>query len=124
MSFEERRRKRSSDPLVALHYQLSHARTEAAMDTLVLADASGMMVAGVGAWAACEELAAYAPLLAESAASREPSRFAEIRAEVEVRTVNVDGQDVLLCARAVRHRDRLGVVLDRAATGIARILAA
>lgn len=124
MSFEERRRKRSSDPLVALHYQLSHARTEGAMDTLVLADASGVMVAGAGAWAACEELAAYAPLLAEPSAAREPSRFAEIRAEVEVRTLSVEGQDVLLCARAVRRRDAVGVVLDRAASGIARILAA
>lgn len=124
MSFEERRRKRSTDPLVALHYQLSHARLDAAVDTLVLADASGMMVAGAGAWAACEELAAYAPLLAESAASREPSRFSNLRSEVELRAVSVDGQDVLLCARAARRGPRVGEALARAAVGIARILAA
>lgn len=124
MSFEERRRKRSSDPLVALHYQLSRARLDAAVDTLVLADASGVMVAGAGGWAACEELAAYAPLLAETAASREPSRFSSLRSEVELRAVSVDGQDVLLCARASRRGPHVGEALARAAVGIARILAA
>lgn len=124
MSFEERRRKRSTDPLVALHYQLSHARSHGAVDTLVLADASGVMVAGSGAWAACEELAAYAPLLAESAASREPSRFTNLRAEVELRSLSVEGQSVLLCARSQKRGLYLGEALDRAAEGVARILAA
>ncbi len=126
MNFEERRQKRSSDPLVALHYQLATARKDASVDTLILADASGVMVAGVGAWAACEELAAYAPLLREDAAAQEPSRFANLRTEVELRTLRIDGQDVLLCARAARRRagPALDAALERAARGVARILAA
>ena len=38
---EERRKKRSHDPLVALHYQLSTARTEGDLETIVLADHAG-----------------------------------------------------------------------------------
>jgi hypothetical protein len=62
---DERRRRRSSDPLVALHYQLSSARTAGDLDAIVVADPSGVVVAGAGSWPVCEELAAYAPLLAD-----------------------------------------------------------
>ncbi len=124
MGFQERRRKRSTDPLVALHYQLATTRRDGCVDTLVLADASGMMVAGAGAWAACEELAAYAPLLAQGTSTREPSRFVSLRSEVEMRTLSIDGQEVLLCARAPKRDVGLGAALDRAARGVARILAA
>src|ERR1700690_2854417 len=64
MDSEEPRRRRSPDPLVALHYQLSSTRREGALDTIVVADGSGVVVAGAGSWAACEELAAFAPLIA------------------------------------------------------------
>ena len=62
---EDRRRRRSADPLVALHYQLSVTRSRGELDAIVVADASGVVVAGAGSWPVCEELAAYAPLLAE-----------------------------------------------------------
>lgn len=86
MSFEERRRKRSSDPLVALHYQLSYARLDGAADTLVLADDSGVMVAGSGPWAACEELAAYAARSSRRTPLSSPSRRRgpESRADLRV----------------------------------------
>ena len=48
---EDRRRKRSDDPLVALHYQLAHARSEGRLDAIVVADDTGVVVAGAGAWA-------------------------------------------------------------------------
>src|SRR5258708_15116401 len=103
MNSEERRRKRSSDPLVALHYQLAKARHEGQLEAIVVADGSGVVVAGSGAWAVCEELAAYAPLLAQGVWS-EPgiasaSRVAQLRTQVDVQSVEVDGQTVLLCAR-------------------------
>ena len=47
----ERRRRRSPDPLVALHYQLSSVRKDGALDTVVVADGSGVVVAGAGSWA-------------------------------------------------------------------------
>jgi hypothetical protein len=127
MSFlEDRRRKRSQDPLVALHYQLSHARAEGRLDAIVVADDAGVVVAGAGAWAVCEELAAYAPLLAQGvwhepgARSSSPSsRLSELRTEVDIQPVDIDGQTVLLCARGGMLR---GMAMERAADGVARIL--
>jgi hypothetical protein len=120
---EDRRRKRSQDPLVALHYQLAHARHEGKLDAIVVADDAGVVVAGAGAWAMCEELAAYAPLLAqgvwiEPGADRE-SRVAELRTEIDVQPVEVEGQTVLLCARGGWMR---AMAMEKAAQGVARIL--
>lgn len=124
-SVPERRRNRSSDPLVALHYQLTQTRNEGRFDAVVLADDSGVVVAGAGAWATCEELAAYAPLFAQAglAAPLEArgSRVSTMQTDVDVQTVDVGGQTVLLCARGGRR----GVdTLGRAAEGVARILSA
>jgi hypothetical protein len=120
---EDRRRKRSDDPLVALHYQLAHARSEGRLDAIVVADDAGVVVAGAGAWAVCEELAAYAPLLAQGVWT-EPglgsdSRVAALRTEVDVQAVDVEGQTVLLCARGGWMR---AMAMERAAEGVARIL--
>lgn len=117
----ERRRKRSADPLVALHYQLAMARTEGELDAIVLADTSGVVVAGAGAWPVCEELAAYAPLLVCSDGST-PSvsrRVEALRPEVEVLPLTVGGQDILLCARgSKKNAERL----TQTAAGVERIL--
>ena len=127
-TLEDRRRKRSNDPLIALHYQLAHARHDGDLEAIVVADASGVVVAGAGSWAACEELAAYAPLLAQGVVWNEPgepselgasSRVASLRLEVEVQTVTVDGQDVLLCARGGWMRTAM---VERAAHAVSRIL--
>jgi hypothetical protein len=126
----ERRRNRSSDPLVALHYQLTQTRAEGRFDAVVVADDSGIVVAGAGGWAVCEELAAYAPLLTrapggvnDAVEGGEPgggSRLAAMRRDVDIWPVEVEGQTVILCARGGdRVADRS---LERAAEGIARIL--
>lgn len=120
---ENRRRKRSDDPLVALHYQLTHARHEGQLDAIVVADHAGIVVAGAGASAVCEELAAYAPLLAQGLWC-EPGlnadrHMAELRTEVDVQPVDVDGQTVLLCARGGWMR---AMAVEMAAQGVARIL--
>jgi hypothetical protein len=125
----ERRRLRSDDPLVALHHQLASVRQDGGIETVVLADDAGLVVAGAGAWAACEELAAYAPLLAEAfvgspaggacGAPGGDSRIAALRDEVDVRPLDVGGQRVLLCLRGGARR---GHAADRAAGGVARIL--
>jgi hypothetical protein len=120
---EDRRRRRSEDPLVALHYQLTQARHEGRLDAIVVADDAGVVVAGAGAWAVCEELAAYAPLLAQGVWT-EPglgggSRVAELRTDVDVQSVEVEGQTVLLCARGGWMR---AVAMEKAAEGVVRIL--
>jgi hypothetical protein len=125
MHHEDRRQRRSVDPLIALHYQLAQARTRGALDAIVVADASGVVVAGAGSWAACEELAAYAPLLAESYAApsshAEPSRVDALRGQTAVRGLMVDDQQVLVCARGGSARD---MAVELATFGVARILKA
>src|SRR4051812_21328804 len=130
---EDRRRRRSADPLVALHYQLSETRSRGELDAIVVADASGVVVAGAGSWPVCEELAAYAPLLAEGTwacmTDSVSSRVETLRRDVEVRALMVGGQEVLLCARRQRRgegREDAGEGverdLDQAAAGVSRIL--
>jgi hypothetical protein len=128
----DRRRRRSSDPLIALHYQLSSARARGDLDAIVVADPSGVVVAGAGSWPVCEELAAYAPLLADGAwgtteiSSPVSSRVETLRHEVDVRLVPVGGQEVLLCARARQGRRTLAAQsesnLDDAVRAVSRIL--
>ena len=128
----DRRQRRSADPLVALHYQLSSTRARGELDAIVVADPSGVVVAGAGSWPVCEELAAYAPLLAEGAwgsmSGEVSSRVDSLRRDAFVRSVLVGGQEVLLCARQKRRSEavELGEAtqreLDNAAAGITRIL--
>lgn len=117
MGNEERRQRRSHDPLVALHYQLSSTRREGSLDTVVVADPSGVVVAGAGSWAACEELAAFAPLIAQGSHAFD---------RVTVRSVNVGFDRVLLCVRAadesVEGKSARDVAMTRAADSISRIL--
>ncbi|WP_437478854.1 hypothetical protein WME75_31170 [Sorangium sp. So ce1014] len=119
----ERRRRRSDDPITALHYQLSTTRSEANLDVVVLVDDSGCLVAGAGAWPACEELAAYAPLLVNPDAVQSAalgSRIAALTAEVEVQSLSVAGSEVLLCGRG--GTAERGASIARAAAGCLRIL--
>jgi hypothetical protein len=119
----ERRRRRSEDPITALHYQLAATRWEANLDALVLVDDAGCLVAGVGSWPVCEELAAFAPLLADPGAIRSAglgTRLAALSADVELLRVSVDGAAVLLCGRG--GNDKRGSSIARAAAGCRRIL--
>lgn len=128
----DRRRRRSSDPLVALHYQLSSTKTRSDLDAIVVADPSGVVVAGAGSWPVCEELAAYAPLLRDgawaSASDPVSSRMESLRREIDVRSVSIGGQEVLLCTRQKRRADAIEAAeasnreLDAAARGVSRIL--
>lgn len=128
---DDRRLRRSADPLVALHYQLSTARARGDLDAIVVADPSGVVVAGAGSWPVCEELAAYAPLLADgswaSMDAQVSSRVEALRGEVDVRLVSVGDQDVLLCTRQKRGvapttTDASLRDLDATAQGVTRIL--
>lgn len=119
----ERRRRRSEDPITALHYQLQATRWEADLDALVLVDESGCLVAGVGAWPVCEELAAFAPLLAHPTAIRDAglgTRLAALSSHVELLELSVDGGAVLLCGRG--GNAKRGTSIARAAAGCRRIL--
>ena len=114
---EDRRKQRSTDPLVALHYQLSQTRSRSAIDAIVLADPSGVVVAGAGAWVVCEELAAYAPLFEQDEV---PERLAALRSDCDVRHLTAGGQAMLLCTMGKRAaRAQAGAA---ASEGVTRIL--
>jgi hypothetical protein len=115
----ERRKQRSTDPLVALHYQLAQSKSRSAVEAIVLADSAGVVVAGAGAWVVCEELAAYAPLFSQQGEEL-PARVASMRAECEVREMTAGGQPMLLCAMGKSSaRTRAA---DLASEGVVRIL--
>ena len=119
----DRRRRRSDDPITALHYQLAATRWEANLDALVLVDDAGCLVAGVGSWPVCEELAAFAPLLAHPSAIRDAglgTRLAALSSHVELLRLSVDGSTVLLCGRG--ENAKRGASIARAAAGCTRIL--
>ena len=130
----DRRRRRSEDPLIALHYQLSSTRARGELDAIVVADTSGVVVAGAGSWPVCEELAAYAPLLADgswgSMTAQVSSRVDSLRKDATVQRLTIAGQEVLLCARHKKKteaREALEAAardLEQAAAGVSRILTA
>jgi hypothetical protein len=114
---QDRRKQRSTDPLVALHYQLAQTKSHSSVDAIVLADASGVVVAGAGSWVVCEELAAYAPLFEHDDV---PARVATLRAECEVRPMMANGQPMLLCAMGKSSARTKAA--EHASQGVARIL--
>jgi hypothetical protein len=116
---QDRRRQRSEDPLVALHYQLAQSKSRSSAEAIVLADTAGVVVAGAGSWVVCEELAAYAPLFSQSDEGL-PARVASLRADCEVREVNAGGQPMLLCAMG--KTGSRAQAADLASPGIIRIL--
>ncbi len=120
----ERRLRRSDDPITALHYQLAHARHAAGLDAVVLVDDAGSLVAGAGAWPVCEELAAFAPLLAQDTpfdGSQTALRLQTLRQEVRCKTLTWNGSEVLLAAKLASPEDS-EEALWRAASGCLRIL--
>lgn len=116
----ERRIRRSDDPMTALHYQLAFARKEADLEAIVLADSSGCLVAGAGSWPVCEELAAYAPLLASGTIHNDASRVATLAEETEAHAFSIGGAEVILCARGNAQTE----LMERVAAGCRRILGA
>ena len=121
----DRRTRRSEDIITALHYQLSATRRMAELDAVVLVDDSGCLVAGAGAWPICEELAAYAPLLAHPwkiGNAIVGSRGARLKCDVEVHAIEIDGCEVILCGSG--GSAERSACIERAADGCRRILGA
>lgn len=123
---DDRRTRRSDDPITALHYQLAHAQRAGALEAMVLVDGSGALVAGAGAWPVCEELAAYAPLLAHRDVGESAfmsGHLDRLRETVSLRAMMFDGFEVVIAARGpVGATTEASLV--RAAAGCRRILGA
>ena len=120
----ERRKRRSSDPIIALHHQLAAVRADASFDAMVLADDAGCVMAGAGAWPACEELAAYAPFFVGGTLccnEQVASEATEMVADVHYQPASVDGLGVVLCAKGQRGKE-VAHQMSRALSGCERIL--
>ncbi len=115
---DDRRKRRSNDPLIALHHHLAETRRKASATAVVLADMQGVVVAGAGAWPVCEELAAYAPLVAHGTTTEE--RFADI----SVSSFEFEGQALILAVRSANKAPESQDLFDPSVRGIRRILAA
>ena len=89
-----------TDPLAMLSRLLDAARDAAGLDVLAVADDRGLLIAGAGSWANCEELAAHAPFLDEyevAANDTVPTRLDVLARRSEVRRVTIDGMQVYVC---------------------------
>jgi len=117
----ERRRHRSDDALSALTRLLEAARKRAGLDALAVADTAGLLVAGAGASQICEELAAFAPVVAQPAANDADLGFDPAFAgETSLRRLFVGGTEIVVAclgksAGAARE-------LDAVSAGCQRIL--
>ena len=118
--FEERRARRSHNRQLALGFQLEHVRDHGRLECLVLSDDDGLALATAGDPAACRELAAIAPLLAQSILGM-PMPPLLRGAEVAVRTVHVHGQPLYLAS--VGGGVARDALLAHSLEGVRRILA-
>lgn len=115
----DRRARRSGQADEALGRLLEGARRDGDFEALALADETGILVAGAGAFRTCEEMAAFAPLWAREEAANDtiPTRLDVIARRTEIRRLSIDGVEVLLCGQGGTRE-----ALARAAAGCARIL--
>ena len=115
----ERRVRRSDDLSTALRYLLATQRARAGLSHLCLCNDEGFLVAWDGDRADCEELAAYAPFVAQGRGmSVDPRRLAD----VSVHRVVVGADDLLLVLRGAPPRDQVAAMLQASIEGVARIL--
>jgi len=126
----ERRRRRSDECRQAITFQLLHLAEQYDLENLVLADASGLMVACASDEVAAQALAAYAPVFArrlnrgardqimDQVASFLPDADAK---SLSVRRFELNGQPHFLCVVGEKRLCRQAN-LYRAVTGIRRIV--
>jgi hypothetical protein len=117
----ERRLHRSDDALSALTRLLEAARARAGLDALAVADTAGLLVAGAGAAQTCEELAAWAPVMARAAANdATPAASAPFGGGTSTRRVFVAGSEIVVaCLGQARSAAE---ELDVVSAGCQRIL--
>ena len=118
---EDRRHRRSTEPQVALRYQLEYTRERGGIEALVLADERGLVVVASGDQAICAELGAIAPLMCNTVLGM-PMPPLLRGADVAVRRTEVFGQSLFLASIGGGvARDAL---LSHSVEGLHRILSA
>jgi hypothetical protein len=119
----ERRRDRTEDTLAALTRLLEAARRRSGLEALSVADSSGLLLAGAGPSRLCEELAAWAPLVARRADNdTAPTCLDALERRTGRRRLSVNGIEVVVTT-AGDIAPSSGE-LDAVAAGLRRILGA
>ena len=118
----ERRRRRSENTSLALHYQLDVGRKSARLDGLVLSDEDGFCLASSGDPEACQEVAARLPFIGRKVPEFEGVLLGtESGWRIRMTRMAVAGAELYLCAignlTATRQHD-----MTRTSGGIRRIL--
>ncbi|MGM0558576.1 MAG: hypothetical protein ACQEVA_19480 [Myxococcota bacterium] len=126
----ERREKRSKQTYQAINFQLEHIFENHHLESFVLGDNNGLVLASAGEDIDASVLAAFAPVLHKhrGEASRESvlSKVASMMPEADLDTLRIrpfmiDGEMLFLCSLGERSmRGEAG--LYRAVTGIRRIM--
>lgn len=120
----ERRRRRATDTMQALRYQLQQCCEDGRIDAMVVADGDGLPLAASGDASACDEVAARMVLVGPRI-----DRFAGTLLgggtsyDVQMLKVVVDDTELLVCAVGGSASDRERQI-SRGAAGACRILAA
>jgi hypothetical protein len=118
----DRRHDRTTDTLGALTRLLESARRKSGFEALALSDDAGLLVAGAGSAALCDELAAVSPVQARWAANDTvPSALDVVEGRARMRRLRVNGIEVILCGLDEKVDES---ALDGVAQGCGRILKA
>ncbi|MEO8706584.1 MAG: hypothetical protein ABI867_41550, partial [Kofleriaceae bacterium] len=124
MRIPERRRRRGSTTTQALQFQLAACCEDGKMQAMVLADGDGLPLASSGDTLACDEVAAKMVHVGARIHEWNGTLLgAGHKYDVQMRKVQVDGTDLLVCAVGGTSDARKRQVA-RGATGALRILAA
>ncbi len=118
----ERRRRRSENTTLALHYQLDSGRKAARLDGLVLSDADGFCLASSGDPEACQEVAARLPFIGRKVPEFEGVLLgSESGWRIRMKRMAVGGAELYLCAIG-NHAPAGDKEMARTGGGVRRIL--
>ena len=121
---KERRSRRSEITTLALSYQLDDCCKEGSMQAMVVADGDGLPLAAAGDAYACDEVAARMVLVGRKIAEFNGTLLgAGASWDVQMKKVEVDGSELLLCAVGGTAEQRKKQI-TRGAEGALRILSA
>ena len=118
---EERRQRRSRERETALRYQLEHTKDRGGLEVLVLVDRDGLLLAGAGEDALCEELGAVAPLMGRAPMGMKLPPLLR-GGEVAIRPLSLHGQELFLAS--VGGGVARDALLHHSLSGVHRIMSA
>ena len=118
---QERRQDRTESALDALTRLVEASRRRSGVAAVAVSDSTGLLLAGSGAHQLCEELAAWAPLMARGADNDTvPSCLDAFEGRTRLRRLSIDGFEIVV-SFCGSHPDATEE-LDAVSAGCRRIL--